>query len=169
MKKTIILIVVIIVSTYVIWEGSDKSEIRYIEKQIGIDIPKALNMNYVDEHGGFHGDGKTFAKLEFLAEDEEGILKEVEDNANWHELPLRENINLLMYGGMRGDRSYSYNLADNFEIPKIENGYWYFLDRHSESTDSSSDLRIFNRFSFNLTIAMYDVDSNTLYYVEFDT
>jgi len=44
-----------------------------------------------------------------------------------------------------------------------------FVDRHSESKDIHSDIDLFSRHSFNFTIALYDVDSNTLYYYEFDT
>jgi len=169
MKKNIVFMTVIFISLYALFGCSATSEANYIQKNINIDIPKPINVSCSDNHGGFHGDGKTFAKLEFSPEDEGIILKEFQDNDNWRELPLSENINLLMYGGIRGETSYSYNIAEDFEIPKIENGYWYFVDRHSESTDSSSDTEIFNRFSFNLTIAMYDVDTNILYYVEFDT
>ena len=48
-------------------------------------------------------------------------------------------------------------------------GYWYFVDRNSENGDSSSDSEIFNRNSFNITVALYDLDENILYYLEFDT
>ena len=46
---------------------------------------------------------------------------------------------------------------------------YYFLDRHSESKDryDSSDLN--NRFSWNFTLALLDVDKNIIYYYELDT
>ena len=169
MKKIIAFPIILIISVYALFGCSVTSDAKYIEQQIGIYMPEPKNINFEDEHGGFHGDGHTFAKLEFSLQDEEHILKEFEENPNWNGLPLSENINLFMYGGVRGGTSYSYNIAEKFKIPKIKNGYWYFVDRNSESTDSSSDTEIFNRFSFNLTIAMYDVDTSTLYYVEFDT
>ncbi len=169
MKNRIALAIVVIISAYALLGCSVKSDEKYIEEQIGINIPEPENISYVDEHGGFHGDGHIFAKVEFLAKDKETILNELKENSKWRELPLSENLNLFMYGGMRDGTSYGYNIAGELGIPKIENGYWYFFDRHSESIDASSDTKLFNRFSFNLTIAMYDADTNILYYVEFDT
>ena len=58
---------------------------------------------------------------------------------------------------------------ERYEISDIKNGYYYFLDRHSESKDryDSSDLN--NRFSWNFTLALLDVDKNIIYYYELDT
>ena len=58
---------------------------------------------------------------------------------------------------------------NNPVIPQIENGYYYFLDRHSRSVDSYDDSDVLDRYSFNFTIAIYDADNDILYYVEFDT
>ena len=44
---------------------SAKSNKTYIAEQLKIKMPKALNIEYADDHGGFHGDGKRFAKIEF--------------------------------------------------------------------------------------------------------
>ena len=54
-------------------------------------------------------------------------------------------------------------------IPDIQNGYYYFYDRHSESTEPYNDEDVLSRASFNFTLALYDSDNNVLYYVEFDT
>lgn len=70
---------------------------------------------------------------------------------------------------MKNGVFYDFNIAKEFKIPKIENGYWYFVDRNSENGDSASDSEIFNRNSFNITVALYDLDENILYYLEFDT
>ena len=41
-------------------------------------------------------------------------------------------------------------------VPEITNGYYFFLDRHSQSTDPHDDTNVLSRASFNLTIAIYD-------------
>ena len=58
---------------------------------------------------------------------------------------------------------------DDLEIPQIENGYYYFYDRHDEATDPYDDSEFLARFSFNFTLAIYDSDTNTLYLCEYDT
>ena len=54
-------------------------------------------------------------------------------------------------------------------IPEVENGYYYFLDRHSQSTNPKYDSGVLGRASYNFTIAIYDEDRQTLYYAELDT
>ena len=72
-----------------------------------------------------------------------------------------------MYGDESGQ--YGYDLAEEVNIPEVTNGYYYFCDRHSDSIDSSDDTNLLSRASFNFTLAIYDSDTNRLYYVEFDT
>ena len=110
-----------------------------------------------------------------LAEGEPGYeldthkLKIGDGKKNWNELPLSENLNLIMFRGEKNGVTYGYELAKEAHIPKIENGYYIFEDRSSESKDSTDDKELFNRYSFNFSIAIYDCDTNKLYYFEFDT
>lgn len=114
-----------------------------------------------DTHGGLLGDGLYYLILD-CSEKQETALKKVQD---WKPLPLSENLNRMLYGG----GSYSYGLAGETHIPKIENGYYLFKDRHSESTDSSDDTALFDRYSFNFSVGIYDTDTDRLYYLAFDT
>jgi len=54
-------------------------------------------------------------------------------------------------------------------IPEVDNGYYYFRDRHYQSTDPTDDSGVLGRASYNFTIAIYDTDSKILYYMELDT
>ena len=119
----------------------------------------------LDTHGGFHGDGSYYLILD-CSNAKEKALKKVE---NWNKLPLSENLNLIMYGGEKDGVAYGYELAEEAHFPKIENGYYIFEDRHSESKDSRDDYELFDRYSFNFSIAVYDCDTDKLYYFEFDT
>lgn len=116
----------------------------------------------VDTHGGFHGDG-TYCLILDCSENKEKALKKVSD---WKELPMSDNIHSLMYGGLRFN---GQGLAEEAKWPKVENGYYFFEDRHSESKDSSDDSQLFYRHSYNFSIAVYDTDTNMFYYFEFDT
>lgn len=118
-----------------------------------------------DTHGGFHGDGSYYLILD-CSEKREQAMELIKD---WTLLSLTENLQLIMYGGEKDGVNYVYNLAEEAHWPIINNGVYKFVDRHSEAVDKSDDTELFNRYSFNFSIAAYDLDTNTLYYFEFDT
>ena len=118
-----------------------------------------------DTHGGFHGDGSYYLILDCSEETEQAA----ELIENWSPLPLTENLQLIMYGGEKNGVSYGYNLAEEAHWPIITNGVYKFVDRHSEAVDKSDDTKLFSRYSYNFSVAVYDLDTNTLYYFEFDT
>lgn len=164
-----ILVIGTLLLTIIISGCSIETNQDYISEQINIEIPDVINIEYKDDHGGFHGDGEKFAKIVFDNKNGLDILSQIEKSNRWNKLPLTENLNLIMYGGVKDNVEYSYNLAEKSEIPEIKSGYWYFIDRHSESMYPEKDNELFDRHSFNFTIAMYDTNNNTLYYFEFDT
>ena len=118
-----------------------------------------------DTHSGFHGDGAYYLILDCSGKTEQAA----ELIKDWSPLPLTENLQLIMYGGEKNGVSYGYNLAGEAHWPIITNGVYKFVDRHSEAVDKSDDTNLFNRYSYNFSIAAYDLDTNTLYYFEFDT
>ena len=118
-----------------------------------------------DTHGGFHGDGFYNLTLD-CSKNAEAALKAVE---NWNAFPLPENLSLILYGGERDGVGYKFNLAEKAKIPAIENGFYCFLDRHSEASNPSDDADLFDRASMKFSLALYDSDTNRFYYVEFDT
>ncbi len=119
----------------------------------------------LDTHGGFLGDGSYYLILD-CSNNKEKALEKVK---NWNKLPLSGNLNLIMYGGEKDSGTYWTGLADEAHIPEIENGYYIFEDRHSESNDSADDSELFDRHSYNFSIAIYDCDTYKMYYFEFDT
>ncbi len=118
-----------------------------------------------DTHGGFHGDGSCYLILDCSNHVDAAL----NIAANWNQLPLSENLKLIMYGGEKDGMTYGYNLSEKAHMPAIENGYYRFEDRHSEANDVSDDSGLFSRASFNFSLAVYDSDTNRLYYFEFDT
>lgn len=160
MKKILYILLALIVVLSIIGCKSS-STIEYIKKEINLDISKCHIIEDNDEHSGFLGDGEYFVKAECLDNDE-NIINQIN---SWNVLPLSKNLQLIMYGG----NGYNYELAKSVGIPEINNGYYYFIDRHSESVDKQSDIDLFNRYSFNFTLALYDNDTNILYYYELDT
>ena len=119
----------------------------------------------LDTHGGFIGDGSYYLILDCS----ENKAKAMNLTENWNELPLTENLGLIMYGGEKDGVSYGYNLAEDAHMPIIENGYYIFRDRHSESVDNEDDSQLFDRNSYNFSIALYDCNTDRMYYFVYDT
>ena len=107
----------------------------------------------IDTHGGFHGDGSYYLILD-CSDNKDKALEKVK---NWNKLPLSENLNNIMYGN---------SLTEETHLPIIENGYYMFKDRQTDSTDDSA---IFDKASYNFSIAIYDSDTDKMYYFDFDT
>ena len=119
-----------------------------------------------DTHGGFHGDGSYYLVLD-CSQNADKARSIVED---WTALPLSENLHLVMYGGEKNGINYGYNFAEEAHWPEIKNGVYKFVDRYNGYLkDRSDDSEILDRVSFNFSIAVYDLDSNILYYFEMDT
>lgn len=150
--------------------GCGKGNIQEdVSENIEIDVSKGTVLTESDSHGGFHGDGMAMMQFAF---DDDNALAEIEKNDHWNSMPLSKNVTALVYGIDEDTSSIGPYLTDekgSTIIPEIQNGYYYFYDRHSESNDPYSDENILGRASFNFTLALYDADNNVLYYVEFDT
>lgn len=131
----------------------------------GFEISKFTVVEEKDTHGGFLGDGSYYLILDCSQNPSQAheVIKE------WKELPLTENLDLVMYGGKRNNESYGYNFAERAHWPTISNGVYKFVDRHSESVDEADDTNLLSRYSFNFSIAVFDLDTDTLYYFEMDT
>jgi len=137
------------------------SQALEIADTLGIRESSLLTLE--DSHGGFHGDGETFVVFQAPG---------FRPGEDWQEFPLPETLSIALWGGMSGDMQWGSLLTgDSGEplMPQLENGYYYFHDRHSESTDSRDPSGLLNRNSFNFTLAVYDADSQTVYYFEKDT
>ena len=117
-----------------------------------------------DSHGGWMGDGLYYLVLDCAGNRDEAL----ENVSGWKELPLSENLQLMLYGGEKNGVRYGY-LDKEVQFPQTEEGWYCFVDRHRESTDSSDDTNLLRRYSFNFSAAVYDAQTDRLYYVEFDT
>ncbi len=168
--KHLLCILICICLLYMASCSKSSSVTDEISKTIGIDLAKAEYATRIDTHGGFHGDGNTIVTIPIPSE---SVLEQIQCNSNWHSLPLSENLSAVVYGITEGNFSIGpYITVDDTRdpaVPEITNGYYFFLDRHSQSTEAHDDTNVLSRASFDLTIAIYDCDNEMLYYLEFDT
>ena len=142
------------------------SHIEYVQELSGLDITESVIVSEEDSHGGFLGDGVLTVKFD-CTEISDSVLQQIQ---HWNALPLSKNIRLIMYGGSEyGINFDGYNLAEEYGIPYVENGCYYFRDRHSESTDPTIDTNLLSRSSYNFSLLLYDLDKSILYLFEYDT
>ena len=143
-----------------------------ISDVLGINVSDGEEIQGSDSHGGFHGDGMKDVVLSFS----DDLSGQIVGSDGWKPLPLSQNLTALVYGIRWESDDATYQVGpyltddnNNPVIPQIENGYYYFLDRHSKSVDSYDDSDVLERHSYNFTIAIYDSNTDTLYYAEYDT
>lgn len=169
MKNKIWKIILILSVLYSLTGCGIQSPQDEVTNELGISCKSASIISSEDTHGGFHNDGTTFYAMSFL---DDQFLDNVNTSSYWNKLPLDDNLNALLYGINNENYSDGPYVADEEGhplFPTVENGYYYFEDRHYESKDIQDDSEVLNRCSFNFTIAVYDVDTKTLYFCEFDT
>ena len=147
------------------------SEAEIISQSIGVSVDNGCIEFYTDDHGGFHGDGETYAQITFA---DNSFLNKIKENEQWSELPLSQNLNVIVYGGElpNGESWLPFIQDENDQplLPTISNGYYFFKDRYNEyKKDEKDDSLLFERYSMNFTLAIYDADSHTLYFYEYDS
>jgi hypothetical protein len=172
MKKILIATLIIVSSIIVLTACTSKDNVRYLSKVLGINMSGGKIVEYTDTHGGFHGDGDTYIKVEFDDKASMAIVDELSNNPSWSVLPLSDNLHAAVYGEKYESSRGGYLVHDaeyKSIIPRIEIGYYYFYDRNSESKNVKDDTELFNRHSYNFTIAIYDAINQELYYYELDT
>lgn len=161
-----IVLTVVVLTACETEQDSIKSEVKEVT---GIDVNMASVARDDESHGGFHGDGSSFTVLRFS---DNKVSKQILKHDDWKSLPLSKNITALVYGTSTENESVGpYLTSEKGDplIPEVHKGYYYFLDRHAESTDSYDDSKTLERSDFNFTIAIYDADQNVLYYATLDT
>jgi len=136
------------------------------QQQISIDLQlnvKSASVLYErDTHGGLLGDGTTLVALQLK---ETAMAAKLAEQPNWCALPLPEILYRAVY-----DNFFFRNEEGDSMVPPVENGYYFFLDRHSMAEDIFDPSNLMEeRYSSNYTIGIYDADMNILYYLELDT
>ena len=130
---------------------------------LGVDLPRPIETQWSDDHGGFLGDGVTRGVLVFSSQNGAALEKALAENEVWHTLPLPEPVQLFVYGGEKDGVNYGEPMKN---VPKITEGYYYFRDRLHD-TDTME--QFLDASSHNATIALYDTQKTTLYLIQYDS
>lgn len=151
--------------------GAD--EIKSAGRTIELDLTSATVTLSSDSHGGFHGDGIRFLNLDCGGTH---VREQIENCAHWKPLPLSTHVSTLLYGGEGWTPIVTNNDPDSDVygqplFPTVKNGWYFFYDRYDNgvSFDRYDDSLVLGRNSFNFTVALYDAETDTLYFSEMDT
>ncbi|MCQ2355374.1 MAG: hypothetical protein MJ102_09845, partial [Clostridia bacterium] len=149
---------VLILASLVCLCGCKTGELSQVSKALGVNVSGGTLETKKDTHGGFLGDGATYYRISF---EDDSCLNEIRKSSEWSSLPLTEDLQECLTGHS--------TLWGDLPIPEITNGYYCFIDRHSEATDRKDDTDLHSRASYNYTLALYDADTDTMYYLRIDT
>ncbi len=134
----------------------------YVSKELGINISAAEEIENTETHGGFHGDGQTYIVLKIS---DDSVIKQIEKSEEWKSFPMSDVASEIAYGKENGYASFfPRDDDDNSVLPKIQNGYYLLRDRQENAPED-----ILNRYSVNFTMAIYDTNTNLLYFLEMAT
>ena len=128
------------------------------QKHFGFAKKDFIVVEESDTHGGFLGDGTYYLKLDCS----HNTKKAMKNLKGWNNLPMSLPLDSYLFDGGMG-------LADSLGVPVITNGYYMFEDRHSESTDPTDESQLRIRASRNFSVAIYDSDTDTFYFIADDT
>ena len=112
---------------------------------------------YIDTHGGFLGDGDTFARLCFSPEDGAALERALAEEGGWQALPVTGVAANRVNWGLPIDGCYR-TTEEHPEFPEVMNGLWHFQN----TTPDGYGVR-------NFELWIYDSETATLYYHEFDS
>lgn len=164
MKKYIIFSLAIMLALFSLTACGSSSIQDTVSAELGIDVSGGEELSASDTHGGFHGDGASSVALSFS---DSNVLDEIKENTEWKPFPLDETVQALVYGVKDETSSIGPFINDgngNPLVREIQNGYYILIDRQE---DQETD--ILDRPSFNVTVGLYDTDTNTLYCCTLDT
>lgn len=125
-------------------------------------IPIFAKMDKKNTHGGFHNDGELLEKIYFSEKQANNFVNRAKENDNWRELPITERLH---------NKVCKNAIDEDMNVPEVNNGYWFVLDRHSKAKNQHNEEDIFgeDRHSNNFTVAVFDTDAKILYIYELDT
>lgn len=165
----LVAIIVAIIVLHLFVKTNEQYHFSDIEKKTNVSFKKCKIIKSTDTHGGFHGDGVKKVTYKCGNKFNTNNIKK-----KWKKIPFTENINIKLYGDAQKNGILYPPLDEkDYAVPKIENGYYYFIDQYSREykdvKDIYSDEKLLSRYSKNFTLTVYDIDNNLLYYYGVDT
>lgn len=138
--------------------------VREFEHIFNQTLPnKVVSEKLYDSHEGIHYDGESLYQFSFSEESADEFISKVESSDSWKPLPLSESLSLLMFGGEKNDIEYMHFFAEIVGLPEVNNGYWMFVNQNID------DSNLLDAYSYDFSLAIFDVDHNMMYFVKINT
>lgn len=135
---------------------------KTLDAEFGFSQEDFTVVEEYDTHA-WMGDGRYYLTLDCS----NNVDKANEVVKDWQKLPFTEDIKLIMYGDVQHGSFYERK-DSNTKFPEIENGSYMVVNRHNGGeAEQVDDLPYMS--SNNFTIAVYDSDTNKMYYFEYDS
>ena len=127
-----------------------------LNKYFKIGYSECRMIKKEDTHGGFHGDGHLAAILDCFNHKET-----INNKRNCFSLPTDDEYIIDLIHSHELNEKFKFN-DEEFDINKIQNGFYCFYGRNMREDGSSF------KFYYNFDLAIYNLDTNYLYYYDFD-
>lgn len=128
-----------------------------LKKYFKISVSNCEVIKKEDTHGGFHGDGDLTAILDCSK-----FKQNIYNKKNCFSLPVEDEYIIDLIDSYELNKAFNYNSSEDFDLTKIQNGFYCFYGRNLHDDGSSYK----HYLNFDLTI--YNSDNNILYYYDSD-
>jgi len=141
------------------------SFVGWVEYQMGVSLPPQSEYEVVWENRSpFLGDGSECLRITFSEEYREAFEQELFRQDELRTMPYDPIF--LHFIEMA--------FLDEFEesgisLHELHSGYYLLVDRQTGENPALGDDSFMNRYSYNLSMLIYDDQTNTVYFLEFDT
>ena len=148
---------------------SKKKDLERTSKLLELDLSDGKYIRRIENHSGFLGDGDYYAIIKFDTSNQ--IIESIKKNDNWKVSPLPKSLLYLLYDDEKNDNINFIN-DKRMVFPEPKNCYYYFFNRSDEfekPNNRNPDFLLNWQYSYNFTVALFDLDNNIMYIYELDT
>ena len=92
------------------------------------------------------------------------VENQIKKSDKFNQYPLSQNLSIFLYG-----ENDNGPFDSSLKVPKFNNGYFYFKNRHSDAKHKTTDEDLFDTASFNFSFVLYDCDADLAYICDYDT
>ncbi len=129
---------------------------------LGLDLEGAELLREGGHLPGPHGDCEVFRTYRLTEVGRAGVDAAASGSEYWRRLPLSENCRQITQRLALDDEGRPY-------FPEVTEGWYFFLDRHTQATDPTDDAYAMLRGSSNFTMAIYDPAEGLLHFYYLNT
>lgn len=164
--------------------GRDWSIKHRVGDDLQLDLFWGNTVMYFDNHDHvWHNDGATVMVMKFAGQAAEEIREQLAHSVVWESYPMSDTLHDIAY-----EKSHTWAtpslFAEMADLPEIQNGYWFFVDQDTycngllmygdkslkmleqEKMQAEKEFRQWWRLPGGYAVALYDLDTDTLYYFQ---